>query len=211
MIQPKRGINEIIFSIVVKDSTKLDYETNSDKQFTVKVTATDLSHYPLNSTIFCTIKLIDLNDNIPQFSQRIYEAVIPENAVPGTTVARIEATDADSGEYGHIRYTSINGPLSDDLQINAETGIITLKTNENIDREIISEYRVTVEARDESGRGNKNVTELHIKIGDINDEEPVFLQPRYDAVLNPDRYTFTQPLFVKAVDGDEVGTANSNV
>jgi hypothetical protein len=42
MIQPKRGINDIIFSVVVKDSTKLDYETNSEKQFTVKVYFTKL-------------------------------------------------------------------------------------------------------------------------------------------------------------------------
>lgn len=54
------------------------------------------------------------------------------------------------------------------LHIDSESGVITLKTNENIDREIISEYRVSVEARDELGRGNKNVTELHIKIVDIN-------------------------------------------
>ena len=37
MIQPKRGINQIMFSIVVKNSSKLDYETNSDKIFEIKV------------------------------------------------------------------------------------------------------------------------------------------------------------------------------
>ena len=37
MVQPERGINEIIFSILVKDFSKLDYETNSDKQFDIKV------------------------------------------------------------------------------------------------------------------------------------------------------------------------------
>ena len=37
MIQPPKGINQILFSIVVKDSSKLDYETNSDKQFDIKV------------------------------------------------------------------------------------------------------------------------------------------------------------------------------
>jgi hypothetical protein len=37
MIQPKKGINEITFSIVVKDATKLDYEKSDDKQFTLIV------------------------------------------------------------------------------------------------------------------------------------------------------------------------------
>lgn len=37
MIQPKRGINQIIFAILVKDSSKLDYENNLDKKFELKV------------------------------------------------------------------------------------------------------------------------------------------------------------------------------
>lgn len=45
----------------------------------------------------------------------------------------------------------------------------------------------------------------------FSDNFPQFLQPRYDAVLNPDRFSFTQPLMVKAVDIDEQGTANSNI
>jgi hypothetical protein len=43
------------------------------------------------------------------------------------------------------------------------------------------------------------------------DNAPAFLQPRYDAVLNPDRFSFTQPLIVKAMDADEVGTPNSHI
>ena len=44
MIQPNKGINQIIFSIVVKNSSKLDYETNSDKKFELKVIPIHLFH-----------------------------------------------------------------------------------------------------------------------------------------------------------------------
>ena len=54
------------------------------------------------------------SDNIPQFSQRLYEVQLPEDAPIGTTVVKIEATDADSGDFGRIRFTSINGPLSNE-------------------------------------------------------------------------------------------------
>lgn len=37
MIQPKKGINDILFSIVVKDMKKLDYENNIEKQFAIQV------------------------------------------------------------------------------------------------------------------------------------------------------------------------------
>lgn len=100
---------------------------------TIQITANDQSPYAqLSSTIFCTIKLIDVNgkssltrshdsslikqftDNIPQFSQRVYEVLLPEDAPIGTTVAKIEATDQDSGDFGRIKFTSINGPLSNE-------------------------------------------------------------------------------------------------
>lgn len=89
--------------------------------------------------------------------------------------------------------------------------MITLKSLEGIDREMISEYTLTIEARDEDGFGNKNVTQLMIKILDANDNEPKFLQTRYDTILNPDLVTFTQPLIVKAVDIDQPETLNSEV
>jgi protocadherin Fat 4 len=51
-------------------------------------------------------------DNIPQFSKRVYEAYISEDATPGLTVAKVEATDLDTGDFGKVRFTSINGPIS---------------------------------------------------------------------------------------------------
>ena len=53
-------------------------------------------------------------DNIPQFSHKVYEVLLPEDSAIGTTVAKIEATDADSGQFAQIVYTSINGPLSNE-------------------------------------------------------------------------------------------------
>lgn len=52
---------------------------------------------------------------------------------------------------------------------------------------------------------------IYWKIYSNLDNEPKFIQPRYDAVLNPDRFSFTQPLIVFAVDADEPHTPNSNI
>jgi hypothetical protein len=56
-------------------------------------------------------------DNIPQFSKRVYEAYLSEDAMPGLTVAKVEATDADTGDFGKVRFTSINGPISNKYSI----------------------------------------------------------------------------------------------
>lgn len=95
------------------------------------------------------------------------------------------------------------------LHLNVDTGIVTLVSLEGIDREKISFYRLTVEVRDENGLGNGNSTELFVKVLDANDNEPKFLQSRYDAVLNSDRISFTQPIMVKAIDRDELGPNNN--
>ena len=62
------------------------------------------------------------------------------------------------------------------LKIDSETGVMVLVDNQSLDRETISEYRVTVEARDDLGRGNVNVTEVHITVLDVNGINRTYLQ-----------------------------------
>lgn len=97
------------------------------------------------------------------------------------------------------------------LNLDPKTGVITLASLDGIDREQTSEYTLTVEARDENGFGHKNVSQIRVKILDANDNEPRFVQSRYDVILNPDHLTFTQPLIVQAYDADEPDTSNSQV
>lgn len=52
-------------------------------------------------------------DNYPQFSETIYESAIYENALEGTSIAQIIATDKDIGDFGEIRFTSIKGIFAD--------------------------------------------------------------------------------------------------
>lgn len=76
------------------------------------------------------------------------------------------------------------------------TGELTLVSAEGLDRERIPEYTLTVEARDDQGKGNRNMAEVQVILADANDNAPVFLQPRYDAVLNPDMKSFFEVLRV---------------
>ncbi len=48
-------------------------------------------------------------DNYPQFSERLYESAIYENAPEGSSVAQIVATDKDSGDFGQVRFTGLKG------------------------------------------------------------------------------------------------------
>lgn len=89
-------------------------------------------------------------------------------------------------------------------------------SREGIDREMVSKFVLTIEARDQRGKGNSNTAEVHITVLDVNgkitlnitrkkiiallklnaDNPPIFLQPFYLAMINPEDRSLIHPLQV---------------
>ena len=94
-------------------------------------------------------------------------------------------------------------------------GIITLSADERaqspFDREKSDFHYLTVEARDEVGRGNRNAVELLIYLKDVNDNAPVFRKDGYEATLEENSDAFPTPFVVEAEDSDENGTENAQI
>lgn len=65
----------------------LDYEVSLQHYLTVKATAR--GQQSLSDTATVTIHLLDINDNSPVFSQKIYSAVVSEDTRLGTTVLTV--------------------------------------------------------------------------------------------------------------------------
>ncbi|XP_018375495.1 PREDICTED: cadherin-23 [Trachymyrmex cornetzi] len=212
-VTPFRGINEAPFLIRVKDSSKLDFEKISVVNFTlVAKEITPVS--PKYSAVPVTVFIKDQNDNYPEFTKDIYEVSIPENCIEGTTVAWVQALDADSDNLGThgIRYTTLGGSIAHALTMNPLTGVITVKhPGSSFDRELVARHYLTVEARDNLGKGNRNAAQLIINIDDVNDNAPIFLQNKYEAVLLENEDHFESPLIVEASDNDLNGTRNSEI
>lgn len=53
------------------------------------------------------ITVKDVNDNAPVFSSAMYTGVVSEDALVGTSVLQVQATDIDSGLNGRIKYVLI--------------------------------------------------------------------------------------------------------
>lgn len=51
------------------------------------------------------VTLRDVNDHIPTFDERLYEASVVESAMFGERVVIVMADDFDSGRNGQIRYS----------------------------------------------------------------------------------------------------------
>ncbi|XP_034949613.1 uncharacterized protein [Chelonus insularis] len=212
-ITPSRGINEAPFLIRVKESSELDFERRSVINFTI-VAKELVPFQPKFSVVPVTVYIKDQNDNYPEFTMPIYEVNIPENCPVGTTVAWVQASDDDSGNYGTrgIRYTNLGGSIAYALKLNSTTGIITVKdTGLGFDRELVARHYLTVEARDDLGKGNRNSVQLVVNIDDVNDNPPVFLQTKYEAVLLENKKTFESPVIVEAFDIDLNTTRNSEI
>lgn len=137
------------------------------------------------TTVTILIELLDVNDNAPMFTQKMFTAVIPETLQPDGEIIKIEAIDPDEGPGGEIRYEILNeGELGGSLRINAETGEI--HTNDGLTGKGRSApYEVVIRAQDNGGevpnqRSLFSDVTLLLYIGDTsaNDGTPFFLAPK---------------------------------
>ncbi|VDM75492.1 unnamed protein product, partial [Strongylus vulgaris] len=55
------------------------------------------------------LKIKDLNEFAPQFESALYEASIDEDAIPGSVITQVRATDADKTEGTHLLYRIAGG------------------------------------------------------------------------------------------------------
>ncbi|XP_034662090.1 cadherin-86C isoform X2 [Drosophila subobscura] len=207
-ITPNVAERSASFLVRVRDNTLLDYEMRQSVQF--QVLAQEVGPATnLTAIVNVTVYINDVNDNAPVFDQPSYTVELPENMTVGTKVVQVHATDLDSGLGGKVRYTAILGYLNTSVNLDAESGLITVSTNNHgYDREVMPEYHLYVEARDMDGEGNRAQVPLIIKLIDVNDQTPMFDKDLYEFILTPDLLSFTTTAVIHAEDKDATAPNN---
>ena len=99
-------IDELTGEIVV--SSPLDRESGAIVNLTVAARDRGLPA-PLQNTIQVIVRLIDVNDYTPQFSQDFYTFTVNENSRLNTRVGQLTATDLDEGVNGTLTYSIVDG------------------------------------------------------------------------------------------------------
>ena len=120
----------------------LDYE--QEHSFKLTVVAEDNGRAKLSATADVEIKVMDVNDSPPVFSQRVYSAAVNEDALPGTIVFQLETIDADS-KVTPVEFSIISGDELGQFQIKENGEMYVARA---LDREDISQYRMEVVATD---------------------------------------------------------------
>ena len=73
-------------------------------EYRLKIMAADGGTPARSGIVEVRVEVLDVNDNSPVFERHKYEATIVENAPPRTVVARVVASDPDSGLSGRHHY-----------------------------------------------------------------------------------------------------------
>ena len=161
---------------VITATSVFDYEI--DQNYIFAVTAADMG-VPNSRTATTTlsIRVIDLNDELPTFSNDTYQMHVPENSPSNTVVGVVSATDNDvTPDFSEIVYTfdaENNG--EGQFLVHPVSGTVFLKSP--MDREIKSTYNLVIIASNPGHPSMRSETHVTVYITDTNDNRPTFLFP----------------------------------
>ncbi|XP_033830397.1 protocadherin gamma-A11-like [Periophthalmus magnuspinnatus] len=180
-----------------------------EKEETVSLllTAVDGGEPQRSGTMLIHITVLDANDNAPVFTQSIYKASIKENAVNGTLITQVSATDADKGSNGEVSYVIGNRRRSySNLFKITQEGKILL--NGPVDYEKLQIYEIDIEATDQGGLSDSS--KVVIELNDINDNSPIIrLISKTDTILESSPSdTVVAVMNVNDPDSQENGKVN---
>uniref|UniRef100_A0A8C2K7B8 Photoreceptor cadherin n=1 Tax=Cyprinus carpio TaxID=7962 RepID=A0A8C2K7B8_CYPCA len=192
-VVPQTVLNEAQVTIIVENSSAIDYEKYQFLTFKLLAVEIDTPER-FSATADIVIDLLDTNDNIPKFSSEFYIARIPENSPGGSNVVSVTATDPDSGLWGEVKY-SIYGSGADLFLIHPTSGIIYTQPWASLDAEVKSKYNFYVKAEDTEGK--YNLAEVFVTVLDQNDHPPEFNQNFLERTM-----IIGAPVKIEAVDED---------
>ncbi|KAM9834054.1 protocadherin alpha-6-like isoform 11-T11 [Syngnathus typhle] len=184
--------------IVVKGP--IDYEESD--MFQIEIQASDKGFVPLMAEKSIIIKVLDINDNVPEIEVTSFSSSIPEDSRPGTTVALISVNDLDSGVNGKV-ICSINEDVPFTLSPSLQDKMYSLVTKSPLDREKRSHYDMTVVARDAGQPALSSQKTISVSISDVNDNSPEFSSSPYTFYVTEGNDAGAAIFSVKAFDQDD--------
>ncbi len=168
-----------IESVRLKHSVPLDREMQECYRLTLEASEGRPNGDVANVTVNACI--LDSCDESPYFDVSYYQPSLPENSKINTTIANITAYDDDLGTGGQVQYfidnvCSKSSPQSNcqdvsepyPFHLDMESGELVL--DDELDREINPQFRVTVRAEDKCARTATATVEVTLE--DVNDNPP---------------------------------------
>ncbi|XP_057689572.1 neural-cadherin isoform X2 [Corythoichthys intestinalis] len=158
---------------VIKLKKKVDFEKPQERTFNLTLKAEDADFFSL---AYCLVQVQDANDHAPVFLPQFYESPAMTEDVPvGTIVAQVMATDLDSGQNGRFTYSVAKESDPYGQFLVDQSGWVVVANS--LDREKISQHRVTVLATDAGNPSLTGTAIVMVTVLDVNDNGPEFEAP----------------------------------
>ncbi|TNN70480.1 Cadherin EGF LAG seven-pass G-type receptor 1 [Liparis tanakae] len=176
-------------------SEELDRETTDF--YTFGVEARDHGIPVMSSSASVSITVLDVNDNVPTFTEKVYSLKINEDAVVGTSVLTMTAVDRDINSV--VTYQISSGNTRNRFAITSQSGggLITLALPLDYKQE--RQYVLTVTASDGT---RYDTAQVFINVTDANTHRPVFQSANYQITLCEDKPVGSVVVMISATDED---------
>ncbi|XP_075852246.1 protocadherin alpha-5 [Microcebus murinus] len=212
------GINKEIvyfFSNLVSDDVKSKFTINSNSGeikvkgeldyedcnlYEINIDAVDRSAFPLTGHCKIIVKLLDVNDNIPEMAVTSLFLPVKEDAPTSTVIALVSVSDLDSGANGQVT-CSLTAHVPFKL-VSTFKNYYSLVLDGALDRESISHYHLVVTARDGGSPSLWATASVSVEVADVNDNAPAFAQPEYTVFVKENNPPGCHIFTVSARDAD---------
>ncbi|XP_012694438.2 protocadherin alpha-C2-like [Clupea harengus] len=185
--------------LVLKKS--LDREKQSVHSLTL--TAVDGGIPARTGTASIIVRVLDTNDNAPQFEEEKYTIDLSENSPLGSLVVKLSATDLDEGtnadiEFSFSLYTSEK--TQNTFSLNPSNGEIRVK--ETINYEDFRIYDMEIIAKDKGVNPLSGQCKVTILITDMNDNHPEISIKSFQSPIKEDIAVYTVIAVISVSDKD---------
>ena len=197
----------------------LDFERRSS--YELVVIASDLGLGSLRGTANVVVTVTDVNDNVPEIyvmgdslhatseaaegrdgQDTVHRISVPENQSPDAFIAQIFVTDQDAGRNGEVVCSTGSEDFRLEKEHDALPGLFKLAASAPLDREMRSEFTVTLRCADRGLLPHESRKMVTVSLIDINDNEPRFTESEYITELPESSGSGLSILTVTAVDRD---------
>ncbi|XP_029368539.1 protocadherin alpha-2-like isoform X4 [Echeneis naucrates] len=176
----------------------VDYEENI--AYDIRVQARDKGTPSRSVHGKVLVEVSDVNDNIPEIIITSILSPVKEDAEMGTVVALVTVSDKDGGNNG-LTDVKILGSAPFKLKPNYKN-YYSLTVDGSLDREIVSQYNVTIIATDRGAPPLSSTSVIAVYISDVNDNAPLFSEPVINAYVKENSAVGATIFTITAADPD---------
>ncbi|PIC37466.1 hypothetical protein B9Z55_016088 [Caenorhabditis nigoni] len=172
-------------SIFISEASQIDREAKDAMAILVKIS--DVSGN--SERILLPIRILDVNDNAPEFEQPMYEIEAMEDWPRGVVIHRIHAKDSDDvGPASEVSYRILKDSegAPDVISVNSTSGVIQVTGDLwGLGREMPYKFEVVAEDSGAPRMNSSSILSLRIRGKDdvITEETVEFLEPKFGGAV----------------------------